>query len=357
MSAPTIIDVNLGAGLTIGTTTITGGTDGRILRNSSGVVGEYTLTGSGTVVAMQTSPTLTGPVIINEAVGSSGLTITGATQTTSQPALNITQTWNAGAVTFTGAAINTTKTACADASRQLVIQDAGVDRICFSGGNSNYPWIGIAAGTELEFRAINRANTAMVNAAYFQAGTGLWTASEFRMGSINYSSGDLFIKRAAAATLQMGTDINGAAVAQTLRACNGITGTDKAGANFTIQSGTGTGAGAVSSLIFKTPAVLGTGTTAQTATTRLTLVEGSATFTTPTVKAASDTAIPAGGTAGTGYTFSSTANYGVFFGSGAPTLSAAKGSLYLRSDGSGTTDRAYINTDGSTTWTALTTVA
>jgi hypothetical protein len=53
---------------------------------------------------------------------------------------------------------------------------------------------------------------------------------------------------------------------------------------------------------------------------------------------------------------SSTANYGVFFGSGAPTLSAAKGSLYLRSDGSGITDRAYINTDGGTTWTALTTV-
>lgn len=69
------------------------------------------------------------------------------------------------------------------------------------------------------------------------------------------------------------------------------------------------------------------------------------------------TAIPAGGTAGAGLMVSSTANFGIFFGSGAPTLSAAKGSLYLRSDGSGTTDRAYINTNGSTTWTALTTVA
>jgi hypothetical protein len=38
-------------------------------------------------------------------------------------------------------------------------------------------------------------------------------------------------------------------------------------------------------------------------------------------------------------------------------LNAGKGSLYLRSDGSGTTDRAYINTDSGTTWTALTTVA
>jgi hypothetical protein len=71
----------------------------------------------------------------------------------------------------------------------------------------------------------------------------------------------------------------------------------------------------------------------------------------------SGTAIPAGGTAGAGYKFSSTSNFGVFFGSGAPTLSAAKGSLYLRSDGSGTSTRAYINTDGSTTWTAITTAA
>lgn len=69
------------------------------------------------------------------------------------------------------------------------------------------------------------------------------------------------------------------------------------------------------------------------------------------------TAIPAGGTAGSGLKFSSTTNFGVFFGSGAPTLAAAKGSLYLRSNGTGATDRAYINTDGSTTWTALTTVA
>jgi hypothetical protein len=69
------------------------------------------------------------------------------------------------------------------------------------------------------------------------------------------------------------------------------------------------------------------------------------------------TAIPAGGAAGSGYVFSSTSNYGIFFGSGAPTLSAAKGSLYLRSDGTTTNDRAYINTNGSTTWTALTTAA
>jgi hypothetical protein len=68
-------------------------------------------------------------------------------------------------------------------------------------------------------------------------------------------------------------------------------------------------------------------------------------------------AIPAGGNTGIGLALTSTANFGVFCGSGVPTLSAAKGSLYMRSDGSSTTTRAYINTDGGTTWTALTTVA
>ncbi len=71
------------------------------------------------------------------------------------------------------------------------------------------------------------------------------------------------------------------------------------------------------------------------------------------------TAIPAGGTEGSGFKFSSTSNFGVFFGSGAPTLSAAQGSLYLRSDGSSTSTRAYINNSAGsgTTWTAITTAA
>jgi len=76
---------------------------------------------------------------------------------------------------------------------------------------------------------------------------------------------------------------------------------------------------------------------------------------TAAVKAHVATAIAAGGTEA--FTVSSTGGFGVFFGSGAPTVSAAKGSLYLRSDGSTTNDRMYVNTDGSTTWTAVTTAA
>ena len=73
------------------------------------------------------------------------------------------------------------------------------------------------------------------------------------------------------------------------------------------------------------------------------------------VTADSNQAVVAGGAAA--FLATTTANLGIFVGSGAPTVSAAKGSLYLRTDGSGTTNRAYINTDGATTWTALTTVA
>jgi len=69
------------------------------------------------------------------------------------------------------------------------------------------------------------------------------------------------------------------------------------------------------------------------------------------------TAIPAGGNQSLGYKATSTANFGIYFGSGNPTVSAAKGSLYLKSNGTTTNDRAYINTDGGTTWTALTTAA
>lgn len=66
-------------------------------------------------------------------------------------------------------------------------------------------------------------------------------------------------------------------------------------------------------------------------------------------------AIPAGGTAGFGYQATSTSGFGLYFGSGAPTLTAAQGSLYLRSDGSSTSTRVYVNTNGTTGWTNITT--
>lgn len=83
-------------------------------------------------------------------------------------------------------------------------------------------------------------------------------------------------------------------------------------------------------------------------------VIGSVTSATP-VATVSGTAATAGGVQA--LQIGSGAGLGVYFGSGAPTVSAAQGSLYLRTDGSSTSTRAYINTDGGTTWAAVTTAA
>lgn len=73
------------------------------------------------------------------------------------------------------------------------------------------------------------------------------------------------------------------------------------------------------------------------------------------ITADSNVAPVAGGMAA--FLMSSTAGLGIYVGSGAPTISAAQGSLYLRTDGSSTSTRLYVNTTGSTTWTNVTTAA
>lgn len=70
---------------------------------------------------------------------------------------------------------------------------------------------------------------------------------------------------------------------------------------------------------------------------------------------AASTAVTAGGALGLQL---GTANVaGIYFGSGAPTISAPQGSLYLRTDGSSVSTRLYVNTNGATTWTNVTTAA
>lgn len=44
-------------------------------------------------------------------------------------------------------------------------------------------------------------------------------------------------------------------------------------------------------------------------------------------------------------------------GTGAPTFSAKKGTLYINLTGSSTSTRLYVNTDGGTTWTNFTSAA
>lgn len=71
------------------------------------------------------------------------------------------------------------------------------------------------------------------------------------------------------------------------------------------------------------------------------------------ITADSATAPAAGGMAA--FLASSTADFGIFVGSGAPTISAAQGSLYLRTDGTTTNDRIFVR--GASSWIAITTAS
>lgn len=90
--------------LVVGTTTVGSGTTTRILYDNAGVLGEYTLTGTGTVVAMQTSPTFVTQVTVPKIIGGSGTTGTQLTfQTTTGVGTTDGFTWlggNAGGTSF-----------------------------------------------------------------------------------------------------------------------------------------------------------------------------------------------------------------------------------------------------------------
>jgi hypothetical protein len=73
------------------------------------------------------------------------------------------------------------------------------------------------------------------------------------------------------------------------------------------------------------------------------------------ITADSNVALVAGGAAA--FIATNTAvGMGMYVGSGAPTVAAAKGSIYLRSDGSSASTRLYVS-DGGTTWIAVTTAS
>lgn len=97
--------------ITVGSSTITSGTTTRILYDNAGVLGEYTLTGTGTVVVMQGTPILTTPVI-GAATGTSLAVTGGFTSGTDNSAAGTIQLANsaANAHTIWGSGATTTNT-------------------------------------------------------------------------------------------------------------------------------------------------------------------------------------------------------------------------------------------------------
>jgi hypothetical protein len=107
------------------------------------------------------------------------------------------------------------------------------------------------------------------------------------------------------------------------------------------------------------------GALTSTAITASGLITGSAgvsvssTFTSSgNINAVSGTTITAGGVTGKGIMLFGSTTFGIYAGSGAPTIAAGQGSFYMRTDGASSLSRAYIQTSGSTnTWVGLLTTA
>ncbi len=251
-----------------------------------------TITSTGTIsLLVNTDFAFTAGQTITAPAGATALTLTGGTQTTSFPVLSATQTWNAAGVAFKGLIFTVTNTASAAGARTLELVTGSTSEFSvdvsgnvISNGNvtaTNGTVTGFVTTTSSSghLRVGAGASINMDTTVGYNAANGI--GYNFHATSAGSTPDTFMIRGGAAATVQYGQDVNGAAISQMLQAANGITGTDKTGGNFTIASGKGTGAGAVSSLIFQTPTVLTTGTTAQSLATRLTISSASLNHTVP----------------------------------------------------------------------------
>lgn len=316
-----------GGGITIGTTTITSGTNTRILYNNAGVVGEYTVTGTGTTAVLSASPTLTGIVPVTSSVTtgtgtSSGFSVaadsltTGAganfasSSVTSGSVVNIASTSTAAASstlkglniaisgangttaqTVTGATISVTNTNATSGT------NVGLS-IAASGATTSNKAIDVTAGTSnFAGQVISGLNSGTTVAAYgfsVESGTGMGRndtiggltflisgspkvginsgtvvlKSDVTFGfsaSTAVGTSDTTLRRSAAANLAFGAADAAAPVAQTLSVQNVVAGTSNtAGVNWTHIASRGTGTGVGGDYIVQVAPAGGSGTAQNT---------------------------------------------------------------------------------------------
>jgi len=217
---------------------------------------------------------MTGLQIAGGLLGSTSLT--GGTVTTSQPVLNLAQTWNASAVTFTGLRFNAAGASDANSASASLLMDLQV------GGSSRFnvrkngrvyaqsvyfdqTWdtgITIIDFTRMSFTRQGTAEAVVQQNAFIIPSTGTYA---FASGNPAITAQDTFLTRRAAANLRLGAADAAAPVAQTLSVQSVVAGTTNgAGANLTITGSQGTGSGAGGSIIFQVaPANGGGGATVQ----------------------------------------------------------------------------------------------
>jgi uncharacterized protein YjiK len=164
----------------------------------------------------------------------------------------------------------------------------------FPDGTASFPSIAFASQTAVGFRVSGTGNGLYVSTGgtdklYLNsAGVGLQSNGLIAWSSTGAPNGtaDAVLQRKAARTVQAGAAASGSPLTYTVQIgedSRGGTDTNIAGASGTIRPGTGTGTGAVSSLLIDTPTIGTTGTTAQTYATRITVNSGAVTVTPPLV--------------------------------------------------------------------------
>jgi hypothetical protein len=214
-------------------------------------------------------------------------TLSGATITADAPVLNMSQTWNNAAVTFTGLKYNATDTASNAASLLMDLQVGGTSqlridktgRIVVPVGGQSTPFLanvtdqtsrlfwesayvfGLALGGTYTFSA-TLSGVKIPSDDYYA-----WTSSSAASGVA-----DLFLTRRGAANLRFGAADAAAPVAQTLSVQSVVAGTtNTAGANLTITGSQGTGTGAGGSIIFQVAPAGSSGSAQNALATALTI--------------------------------------------------------------------------------------
>lgn len=219
--------------------------------------------------------------------------LTGATVTAASPVLNMAQTWNNAAVTFTGLKANITDTASNAASLLMDLQVGGASilkahktrRITFGGADSAstdgrivFNDFSGADGSTSIYGTYTDVLISTANQTSYNFGHSLltikgvapiaWSSNQFN----TTSAADLFIGRRAAANLRLGAADAAAPVAQTLSVQSVVAGTtNTAGANLTITGSQGTGTGTGGSIIFQVAPAGSTGTAQNALATALTI--------------------------------------------------------------------------------------
>jgi len=200
--------------------------------------------------------------------------LTGDTLTASAPVLNLTQTWNNVAVTFTGMKFNVASDTSAAASLLMDLQVGGTSqmslrkdgRLTLNGPSSDAAYIMSTAPARSGSLLIGFNNGAGGSGCAFGdgAGTVIYGAcgsNGFMTDSSRYygfgsstiaTAPDTILTRRGAANLRLGAADAAAPVAQTLSVQSVVAGTSNtAGAAFTVNGSIGTGTGAGGSIIFQ----------------------------------------------------------------------------------------------------------